>query len=90
MNDGNKIGRMTRTLVRGTLDALFPRTCRVCGRSLVEGETLLCVGCMAALPRTRFHLDGFNSLHRRLGGHHPVEVAAAWFRTICPTARMPD
>ncbi len=79
MNDGNKIGRMTRTLVRGALDALFPRTCRVCGRSLVEGETLLCVGCMAALPRTRFHLDGFNSLHRRLGGHHPVEVAAAWF-----------
>ena len=79
MNSGNKIGTMTRTVIRGALDALFPRLCRVCGQSLVEGETLLCVGCMAALPRTRFHLDGFNSLHHRLGGHHAVGVAAAWF-----------
>ncbi len=90
MNNGNKIGSMMKTIARGFCDALFPRVCRVCGRSLVEGETLLCVGCMAGLPRTRFHLDGFNALHQRLGGRYAVDVAAAWFNYMpdSPYARL--
>ncbi len=29
---------------------IFPLTCEVCGTALVEGERVLCLGCMAAMP----------------------------------------
>lgn len=38
------------------LHLFFPRTCHVCGRPLVEGEELMCLGCFAAMPRTDMHL----------------------------------
>lgn len=68
-----------RTIGRGALDAVFPRLCRVCGCSLIEGERLLCVKCMAELPRTRLHLEDFNVLHHRIGGRYRIDTAAAWF-----------
>lgn len=62
-----------------SLDVVFPRTCRVCGRTLVAGERLLCVGCMAELPRTYLHDIDFNTVHHRIGGRHEIDVAAGWF-----------
>ena len=38
------------------VDALLPRLCPVCGCSLARGESLMCMRCLAALPRTRMHL----------------------------------
>lgn len=61
------------------LDAVFPRTCRVCGRSLGHGEHLLCIGCFADMPRTGLHLVDFNTIHQRVGGSVAIDIAAGWF-----------
>lgn len=61
------------------VDAIFPRTCRVCGTSLTVGERLLCLKCMSELPRTGLHLVDFNTIHQRVGGVNPIEMAAGWF-----------
>ena len=34
----------------------FPRLCAVCGKSLIEAEKLLCIGCMADLPKSEYWL----------------------------------
>lgn len=71
--------KLTSTWLGDLLDMVFPRVCEVCGRQLVDGERLLCLHCDVAMPRTSFHHDNFNAMHRRLVGKMPVERAAAWF-----------
>ncbi|MDE6628310.1 MAG: ComF family protein [Muribaculaceae bacterium] len=44
------------SLLRDLRRLFFPHTCRVCGRALVEGEELLCLHCLADMPRTEMHL----------------------------------
>lgn len=61
------------------MGVIFPRVCEVCGCALVDGEEIMCLGCNAAMPRTRFHLQDFNRLHQRLAGDTRVEKAASWF-----------
>lgn len=61
------------------LGIIFPEICVVCGRSLVDGEQVMCLHCNAALPRTHFHRDDFNSMSQRLVGKAPIERTAAWF-----------
>ena len=34
----------------------FPRLCAVCGKSLIPGEKLLCIGCASDLPRSGYWL----------------------------------
>lgn len=66
-------------IMSSLLDAFFPRLCPVCGCSLVRGETLMCLSCLAALPRTRMHLRPDNSITARLA--RPglrLALAAAW------------
>ena len=66
-------------VVKGALDWVFPRTCRVCGQSLAEGEEVMCLGCMADLPRTGLHGIDFNTIHQRVGGSNVIDTAAGWF-----------
>lgn len=73
------VGRTLSLLVRSSLDWIFPRTCRVCGCALGVGEKLLCLGCMADLPRTGLHLIAFNTVHQRIGNVCAVDVAAGWY-----------
>lgn len=70
---------------------LFPVTCQVCHTPLVEGEELLCLECVAKLPRTGYHLSAENPLHYKLVDiHAPVEKAASFFfyRNDSPYSRM--
>lgn len=71
--------RGLRLMAASALDTVFPRTCRVCGRSLGHYEQLLCLGCMADMPRTGLHHDPFNTVHQRVAGTTPVDIAAGWF-----------
>lgn len=41
---------------RALTDVIFPKTCEVCGRSLIEGEDIMCLHCLNRLPRTNFHI----------------------------------
>lgn len=66
-------------MLAAAVDSVFPRTCRVCGCSLSVGEGLLCMGCLADLPRTGLHRLDFNTIHHRIGGTVPIRTAAGWF-----------
>lgn len=70
---------VVKLLAAACIDTVFPRTCRVCGCSLTVGEKLLCLKCLSELPRTGLHTDSFNSIHKRIGGSHPIDTAAGWF-----------
>lgn len=61
------------------LAMIYPRCCEVCGAPLVMGEEILCTGCNYELPRCSIHTDTFNTIHRRLAGHVPLERAAGYF-----------
>ncbi len=61
------------------LDAVFPRTCVVCGTALVDREEVMCAGCLCELPRTRLHLMPFNTIHHRVGHKVALDIAAGWF-----------
>lgn len=39
-------------MVEDLVELIYPRSCAVCGRVLIPGERLLCVSCLADLPRT--------------------------------------
>ena len=72
-------------------EAVFPAVCECCGRSLVEGERLLCLHCLYDMPRTGYHRDSFSELHKRLAAPGvPIERAAAMFHYIkeSPYARL--
>ncbi len=56
---------------------IFPLTCEVCGTALVEGERVLCLGCMAAMPGV--DCDPDSDLARRLSATVMVEKVAAMF-----------
>ncbi len=58
---------------------VYPDLCEVCGRSLVDGEEVLCLHCLDALPRTGAHKSDFNLIHKRLASTTPIERAAAYY-----------
>lgn len=61
-------------------DILFPRVCVVCGKPLVAGEDVMCLGCLVDLPRTGQHRRQPNDIHTRLISlHAPLERCASLF-----------
>lgn len=84
------LGALTRTWWHDLLGMVFPAVCEVCGRSLVDGEELLCTHCNTGMPRTFYHTDPFNPLHHRLAASLSVDRAAAWFhyRRTSPYSRL--
>ncbi|MEZ3589904.1 MAG: ComF family protein [Muribaculaceae bacterium] len=63
----------------GVAGLLFPHVCEVCGETLRHGEEVMCLHCLAGLPRTMVHREPFNTMHERVAGHVPVERAASYF-----------
>ncbi|MDE7092132.1 MAG: ComF family protein [Muribaculaceae bacterium] len=77
--------------LRFFLSILYPEVCEICGQSLVNGESVLCTACNAAMPRTYNHRKGSMSpIHRRLFNHTPIEQAASLFDYVkqSPYARL--
>lgn len=69
---------IARAWSRDIAGMIWPRTCEICGCSLVDGEQMLCLHCLAGMPRTNLHHSDFNSIHHRLAGSAPVERAGAF------------
>ena len=60
--------------------SMFPRLCEVCGRPLTRGEEIICLECLAEMPRCRFHRLPFNRLHEKLADPNLlIDRAAALF-----------
>ncbi len=57
---------------------IYPRTCEMCGRSLIADEHVLCLHCRASLPITDMHRITPNPLEERLAGTLPIERAAGY------------
>ena len=64
-----------KKLLRKILDAVFPPLCQVCRDRLVEGERLLCAGCIADLCVSKYKDIHNNSLAKSYWGVFPVESA---------------
>lgn len=68
------------TVCNSVADLLFPPVCPVCGEALVDGEKLLCTGCLLKIPRTGYHLFHPNELtDKLLSLHVKIEKAASFF-----------
>lgn len=69
--------------IRGLLDDVgqfvAPRSCAICGESLMHGEQLFCLHCNLSMPRTRMHLASTNRIAESVARHQPDLRVAAWF-----------
>ena len=61
------------------LNLVYPNVCEVCGRTLVRGERLMCLHCLADLPLTNAHREDFGIIHKRLASTVPLERATGYF-----------
>lgn len=59
------------------ISLLFPRVCQGCGTILVRNEEVICLGCLADMAYTNYHLEPANALEKELWGRCYVERAAA-------------
>lgn len=73
------MGLSMRRIGKRLLGLVYPEVCEICGCSLLEGESVMCLQCLYDLPRTHSHHERFNLVHRRLASTLPLERAAAWF-----------
>lgn len=62
------------------ISLFYPRLCAGCDTSLVKGEEVLCLRCIADLPRTNYHLSGDNPVFQQFIGRVPLELATSFCR----------
>ena len=61
------------------LHFLFPHVCETCGTDVVEPDHHLCLRCLAALPKTEFHLYPNNPVEKIYWGRLPLTSATAQY-----------
>jgi len=67
-------------MLKSLISLFFPICCHVCGRSLSEGEKILCLKCISALPRTDFHVWENNDLMKKLVNLQKLQRASAFLK----------
>lgn len=69
---------------RSFIDVIFPRVCTVCHTTLVDGEDIMCLDCLADFPRIDFKGNyADNDMTVRLTSlHAPVSRGAALFHYV--------
>lgn len=69
--------------VKNWLDAflqlVFPVVCLGCGKDVLPTGSVLCLGCLASLPRTGFESQPDNPVEQKFYGRLPVDRAAALY-----------
>lgn len=75
-----RVKSSAKGLAEDFVNLIFPNVCTVCGRTLVRGERVICLGCLMSLPRTDLHRLQPNTIHERLMAvGHPVDRATSLF-----------
>jgi ComF family protein len=72
---------MKKPLMKWIIDFIslvYPEICACCGRTLWQGEEIICAFCEYHLPRTHFHLDYDNPVNRIFWGRSDIESAGAF------------
>ncbi len=60
------------------ISLFYPRLCAGCATSLVKGEEVLCLNCMADLPRTNYHLNDENPVFQIFMGRVNITLATSF------------
>lgn len=68
------------TLFDDFVSLFYPRLCAGCGTSLVRGEDVLCLNCMADLPRTNYHYNQENPISQIFIGRANIALATSFCR----------
>ncbi len=61
------------------INLVFPNVCPACGELLVKNESVICAGCLYALPRTNFHLERDNPVAQTFWGRVRLENATSYY-----------
>ena len=62
------------------ISLFYPRLCAGCNTSLVNGEDILCLHCLADLPRTNYHLFPENPVFQIFIGRVNITLASSFCR----------
>ena len=68
-----------KTLISNFLGLLYPNLCLICGENLNKSEHQICLGCIAEIPRTNFHLLKDNPVEKRFWGKADILKATSFF-----------
>lgn len=68
-----------REIKNSLLHILFPRVCTGCGNDMINGNTLLCLKCLHAMPETGFELHNANPIEKKFWGRLQVSAATSQF-----------
>jgi ComF family protein len=60
------------------ISLFYPRLCAGCNTPLVKGEEVLCLNCLADLPRTNYHLYLENPVFQIFIGRAKIELATSF------------
>ncbi len=62
------------------ISLFYPRLCAGCNTPLVKGEEVLCLNCLADLPRTNYHFSKENPVFLAFTGRINIELATSFCR----------
>ena len=62
------------------ISLFYPSLCAGCSTSLVRGEDVLCLNCMADLPRTNYHYNPENPIFQIFMGRANITLATSFCR----------
>jgi ComF family protein len=62
------------------ISLFYPRLCAGCSTPLVKGEEVLCLSCLADLPRTNYHFNLENPVFLAFIGRANIEMATSFCR----------
>lgn len=68
------------TLFDDLISLFYPRLCAGCNTSLVKGEEVLCLKCLADLPRTNYHFYPENPVFQIFTGRVNITLATSFCR----------
>ena len=71
-------GITIKKLINDFTGIFYPPLCSACGEVLMQNEKVLCLSCMADLPRTGFHNDPENEVAKMFWGRVNIKNATAF------------
>ncbi len=70
---------LTENWLEDLVSLVYPDLCVCCGNKLFKGEEVICIICQHLLPKTSFHLEKDNPVHKIFWGKVNVEFAASCY-----------
>lgn len=67
-------------IIDDLISLFYPRLCAGCSTPLVRGEEVLCLNCLADLPRTNYHLYQENPVFQIFIGRVNITLATSFCR----------